>query len=238
LTTRFPRAGVWIIFALLLALAVGLFLATQEQRLGNGVWPSYSLDVVKSIEIATRNERYTLVKEPSGWVVRLEGAEPDALPTPADQSRIEALLAAIGHSRPTQYLGQVPAEEQAGYGFSDPVVRILVRSSTPGLGDTLLTLGQEAPTGAALYAQSSLVPGSVFLLDASILHQVTKPSDHYYDYRLLDLNADESQQLTVTGASGVKWELEQGRLIFAPGVQRSSVSVIRGSPVPAQSLRH
>ncbi len=164
---------------------------------------------MQSIEVATRGERYTLVKEPNGWVVRSAGAEPDALPTPADKTRIEALLAAIAHHRPTQNLGQASADELAGYGFSDPTETILLHPSTLGLGDALLTFGHETPTGAALYAQSSLAAGAVFLLDASILHQIDKPSEHYYDYRLLDLRTDDAQHLTVTGAASVQWELER-----------------------------
>ena len=176
-----PRFGVLILLVLIVALAVGLFLNSQEQRLGSGVWPNYTLDAMQSIEVATRGERYTLVKEPNGWVVRSAGAEPDALPTPADKTRIEALLAAIAHHRPTQNLGQASADELAGYGFSDPTETILLHPSTLGLGDALLTFGHETPTGAALYAQSSLAAGAVFLLDASILHQIDKPSEHYYD---------------------------------------------------------
>ncbi|MDO9632569.1 MAG: DUF4340 domain-containing protein, partial [Humidesulfovibrio sp.] len=194
---------------LIMALAVGLFLTTQEQRLGSDVWPSYALDAVQSIEVVRPGERYTLVKETTGWVVRNAGAEPDALPTPADKARVEAFLGAISHNRPTQSLGQVPASELAGYGFSEPTVRILLKPSTMAQGETLLTFGHEAPTGAALYAQSSLSPGVVFLLDASILHQIDKPSEHYFDYRLLDLRTDEAQHLTVTGASGIQWELER-----------------------------
>jgi hypothetical protein len=206
---QLPRSGVLVMLVLIMALAVGLFLTTQEHRLGSGVWPNYTLDAMQSIEITTAGERYTLVNEPTGWVVRSEGAEPDALPTPADKGRIEALLAAIAHNRPTQSLGQASASDLAGYGFSEPLVRILMRPSTLGLGEVLLTFGHETPTGAALYAQSSLSPDAVFLMDASILHQIDKPSDHYFDYRLLDLHTDEAQHLTVTGAAGIQWELER-----------------------------
>ncbi|MDO9083792.1 MAG: DUF4340 domain-containing protein, partial [Humidesulfovibrio sp.] len=209
MTIHFPRPGVFLSLVLLMALAVGLFLVSQDQGLGSGVWPNYTVDAVQSIEIATRGERYTLIKEPSGWVVRMEGAEPDALPIPADQSRIEALLAAIDRHRPTQNLGQVPTTELAGYGFSDPAVRILLRPSTLAQREVLLTFGHETPTGAALHAQSSLARDSVFLLDASILHQIDKPSEHYYDYHLLDLRTEDAQHLSFTGASGVQWELER-----------------------------
>lgn len=204
-----PRSGVLLLLVLAMALALGLFLATQDHGLGGGVWPSYTIDSVQSIEIATAGERFVLVKEPSGWVVRIDGAEADALPTPADRSRIEALLAAIAHNRPTQTLGQVPAAELAAYGFSEPKVRILLKPSTVGLSEVLLTFGNETPTGAALYAQSSLAAGSVFLLDASLLHQVDKPADHYFDFRMLDLRTDEAQHLTAYGNSGVQWEMER-----------------------------
>lgn len=204
-----PRSGVLLLLVLIVALAVGLFLTTQEQRLGGGVWPSYTLDALQSIDITTRGERYTLVKEPTGWVVRSAGAEPDALPTPAERARIEALLAAISHHRPTQNLGLASASDLAGYGFSEPTVRIQLRPASPDQGEVLLTYGHETPTGAALYAQTSLAAGSVFLLDASILHQIDKPAEHYFDYRLLDLSADDAQHLTVSGVSSVQWELER-----------------------------
>jgi len=209
LTIHLPRSGVILLLVLLLALGVGLFLSTQEQRLGSSVWPAYTADAVATIEIATRAERYALVREGSGWTVRVAGAEADALPTPADQSRIEALLAAIAHNRPTQNLGQAPAAELAGYGFSEPLVRILLKPAAAGQAEVLLTIGRETPTGAALYAQSSLVPEAVLLLDASILHQIDKPAEHYYDYRLLDLSTDEAQHLTVSGVSNIQWELER-----------------------------
>lgn len=228
-----PRSGVLLLLVLIMALAAGLFLTTQEHRLGSGVWPNYTLDAVQSIEIATRGERYTLVKEPTGWVVRNEGAETDALPTPADKARIEALLGAISHNRPTQNLGQVPDAELAGYGFSEPLVRILLRPSTLGLGEALLTFGHETPTGAALYAQSSLSAGAVFLLDASILHQIDKPAEHYFDYRLLDLHTDDAQHLTVTGASNIQWELERKDDSFAFLLPES----LKGSTVSSSEVR-
>lgn len=209
MTIHLPRSGVYLLLVVLLALGLGLFLSSQEQRLGSGVWPNYALDSMQSIEIATKGERYALVRESSGWVVRLAGAEADALPTPADQARIEALLAAIAHNRPTQNLGQATASELAGYGFSAPQVRILLKPSAPGQPEVLLTIGLETPTGAALYAQSSLAPETLFLLDASILHQIDKPAEHYFDYRLLDLNTDEAQHLTVSGATSIQWELER-----------------------------
>lgn len=184
-------------------------MASQEQGLGGGVWPSSSVDAVESIEIATRTERYALVKEPTGWVVRRDGAEPDSLPIPAEQAKIEALLAAIAHNRPTQNLGQAPAADQAGFGFSDPAVRILLRRFKPEPREVLLTFGHETPTGAALYAQSTLSQGSVFLLDASILHQIDKPAEHYYDYHLLDLRTEDAQKLSFTGGANVQWELER-----------------------------
>jgi hypothetical protein len=228
-----PRSGVLFLLVLIVALAVGLFLATQEHRLDGSVWPNYALDSVQSIEIATRGERYTLIKEPAGWVVRGDGAEPDALPTPADKVRIEALLGAISHNRPTQSLGQVPDSELSGYGFSEPAVRILLRSSIKGLGEALLTFGSETPTGAGLYAQSSLSAGTVFLLDASILHQIDKPAEHYFDFRLLDLQTDESQHLTVTGATGVQWELERKDDSFVFLRPES----LRGSAVSSSEVR-
>jgi len=88
-------------------------------------------------------------------------------------------------------------------------VRILLKPAAAGQAEVLLTIGRETPTGAALYAQSSLVPEAVLLLDASILHQIDKPAEHYYDYRLLDLSTDEAQHLTVSGVSNIQWELER-----------------------------
>lgn len=228
-----PRSGVLLLLVLIVALAVGLFLNSQEQRLGSGVWPNYTLDAVQSIDVATRSERYTLVKEPNGWVVRSAVAEPDALPTPADKTRVEALLAAIAHHRPTQNLGQTPAAELVGYGFSDPSVTITLHPATLGLGEALLTFGHETPTGAALYAQSSLAAGAVFLLDASILHQIDKPSEHYYDYRLLDLRTDDAQHLTVSGATGVQWEMERKEDMFVFLRPES----LKGSAVSSSEVR-
>ncbi|MBA4358268.1 MAG: hypothetical protein C0405_11160, partial [Desulfovibrio sp.] len=222
-----------LILVLSMALAVGLYLVNQDQGMGSGVWPNYSVDAVQSIEIATRAERYTLVKEPAGWVVRLEGAEADALPVPADQSRIDVLLEAIAHNRPTQNLGQVPAADLAGYGFSDPAVRILLKTSTLAQGEVLLTFGHETPTGAALYAQSTLAQDAVLLLDANILHQIDKPSEHYYDYHMLDLRTDDAQRLVFTGASGAQWELERAEDAFAFARPES----LKGASVSSSEVR-
>jgi len=106
LTNPATRFGLLLLLVLFMAVGVGFFLYQQEQRLASSIWPDYTLDAVQSIEVTTHKERYTIVREASGWVVRLEGGEADALPVPADPARIEALLAAIAHSRPNQMLRQ------------------------------------------------------------------------------------------------------------------------------------
>ena len=209
MTNPLSRFGLLLALALALALCVGYFLAQQEQKMTFGVWPAYTLDSVASIEIATRKERYALVRESTGWVVRLSGAEADAMPIPADSARIESLLAAIAHNRPTQSVEPAPGVDMTNLGFEQPALRILIHPSTTDLREVQFTLGQETPTGAALYAQSSLAPESVFLLDASVLHQFDKPAEHYFDTRLLDVHDEDAQRLTLSGASGVQWELER-----------------------------
>lgn len=233
MTIRSPRSGALLFILLLVAFAVGAYLLAEDQGLGGNVWPNYSLDAVQHIEIATLEERFALVKEPAGWVVRLEGAEPDALPVPAEPAKIEALLAALAHNHPTQNLGLVPEAELAGYGFGKPSVRILLRPAAAGHPEVLVSFGAETPTGAALYAQSSLAKGSVFLLDASVLHQLDKPSEHYFDYHLLDLHTDDVQHLTFTGASGVQWELERTDDSFVFQAPPS----LKGTAVPASEVR-
>ena len=230
---HFSRSGVLLILVLSVALAIGVYLVNRDQGMGSGVWPNYSAEVVQSIEIATRTERYSLVKEPTGWVVRQDGAEPDALPTPADQSKVEALLEAIAHSRPAQNLGPLTAADATVYGFSSPAVRILLRTATLGLREVLLTFGNETPTGVGLYAQSSLAQDTAFLLDANILHQVDKSSDHYFDYRLLDLRTDDAQHLLFTGATGAQWELERAEDIFV--FQRPES--LKGATVSSSEVR-
>jgi len=209
LTNPLTRFGLFLGLALLLALGLGYFLFQQEQRLALGVWPGYAPDTVQSIDIVTRKEHYTLLREPSGWVVRLAGAEADAPPVPAEASRIEALLAAIAHNRPTQNVEPTPGADLATLGFDDPAVRILVKPSTSDLREVQYTLGHETPTGAALYAHSSLAPETVFLLDASVLHQFDKPSVHYFDARLLDVRGEDAQHLSLAGAGSMQWELER-----------------------------
>lgn len=191
------------------ALGVGFFLYQQEQRLAMSIWPDYSIDAVKSIDVATRQERYTLLREGSGWVVRLEGAEADAPPIPADPARIEALLAAISHNRPGQMLEQSAAADNSATGLDAPSVQIVLTPLSADDREARLTLGHETPTGAALYAHSSLAPESVFLLDASVLHHFDKPAEHYFDTRLLEVRGEDVQRLTLFSAHGVQWDMER-----------------------------
>jgi hypothetical protein len=209
LTNPLTRFGLLFGLALLLALGLGYFLFQQEQRLALGVWPGYTPDLVQSIEVATRKERYTLMREQGGWVVRLAGAEADAPPVPADPARVEALLQAIAHNRPTQNVEPTPGADLSTLGFDDPAVRILVRPVSSDLHEVQYTLGHETPTGAALYAHSSLAPDTVFLLDASVLHQFDKPSEHFFDARLIDVRGEDAQNLTLASAAGVQWELDR-----------------------------
>ena len=209
MTNPFTRFGILLLLALGLALGIGLYLYQQEQRLAQGIWPDYGIDAVQSIEVASRKERYTLVREPAGWVVRLDGAEADALPVPADVSRIEALLAAIAHNRPGQMLEQTPGVDFAALGFDQPSVRLLIRPAGSDAREVQITLGHESPTGAALYAHSSLAPESVFLLDASVLHYFDKPVEHYFDTRLLEVRGEDVQRLSLYGVHGTQWDMER-----------------------------
>lgn len=198
-----------LLLVLFSALGVGFFLYQQEQRLAMSIWPDYSIDAVKSIEVATRQERYTLLREGSGWVVRLEGAEADAPPIPADPARIEALLAAISHNRPGQMLEQSAAADNAATGLDAPTVQILLTPVSADDREARLTLGHETPTGAALYVHSSLAPEAVFLLDASVLHHFDKPAEHYFDPRLLDVRGEDVQRLTLYSSHGMQWDMER-----------------------------
>ncbi len=209
LTNPFTRFGLLLVLALVLAFGVGFFIYQQEQRLALGIWPNYTLEGVQSIEIATRKERYLLLHDPAGWVVRLEGAEADAPPVPADAARIEALLAEIAHNRPSQSLELTPGLDAGGLGFDAPSVRLVIKPADADQPAAQITLGRETPTGAALYTHSSLAPDSVFLLDASVLHHLDKPAEHFFDTRLLDVRGDEVQRLTLSGMHGVQWDLER-----------------------------
>jgi hypothetical protein len=222
-----------MLLALGLALGIGLFLYQQEQRLALGIWPDYGIEAVQSIEVATRKERYTLVREPAGWVVRLDGAEADALPVPADVSRIEALLAAIAHNRPGQMLEQTPGVDATALGFDRPSVSLLFRPVGSEAREVQITLGQESPTGAALYAHSSLAPASVFLLDASVLHHFDKPVEHYFDTRLLEVRGEDVQRLGLYGAHGLQWDMERKDYQFAFAAPAS----MQGTTVTTSEVR-
>jgi len=214
LTNSSNRFGLLLLLVPLVALGIGYFLYQQEQRLALGVWPDYSLDAVQSIEVVTRKERYTLAREGAGWVVRLEGQETDAVPVAADVTRVEALLAAIAHNRPRQTLDQTANPDPSQLGFNDPAVQIVLKPLGADLHETRLTFGHETPTGAALYAHSSLAPEGVFLLDASVLHHFDKPAEHYFDSRLLDVRGEDVQRLTLFGTHGVQWDLERKDDLF------------------------
>lgn len=200
--------------ALAVALGVGFFLYQQEQRLALGVWPDYGIDSVQSIEVATPGEHYTLAREQNGWVVRLAGAEADALPIPADAARVEALLTAITHNRPRQTLDSATEVDVNQLGFSTPSAQLLIKPSSSDDRAVRLTLGHETPTGAAIYAASSLAPDTVFLMDASVLHHFDKPSEYFFDARLLDVKGEDVQRLTLYGAHDIQWDMERKDDLF------------------------
>lgn len=231
--TRTPRFGVLLILALLVAIAAGVYLSQQERGMSFGYWPRFEMDEVASIEIATRKETYALVREQGGWVVRLANATEDSIPIPADKAKIEGLLAAIAHNRPTQNLGPQQAIDPAVYGFDNPAVRLLLKSSSKDLHDVLLVLGNETPTGAAIHAQCSLSPGTVVLLDANVLHQFGNPAEHYFDAHLLPLQSEEAQRVSFTGATGSPWVLERqdDTFIF------TAPEALRGTSVGASEVR-
>lgn len=230
--TNSPRFGVILILALLVAIAAGVYLSQQERSMSFGLWPRFEMDEVEAIEITTRKESFSLVREQGVWVVRFAGASADTVPIPADKGKIEGLLAAIAHNRPTQDLGP-QAGDGSLYGFNDPAVRILLRSATKNLHDVQIALGNETPTGAAIHAQCSLAPGSVVLLDANILHQFDKPAEHYFDMRLLDLSSEDAQRVSFTGSTGATWSLERHDDTFV----FTSPESLRGGTVSASEVR-
>lgn len=231
MTTSATRFGLLLFLALLAALGISLFIYQQERRLASSVWPEYSLDEVQSIEVATRKERYALVREATGWVVRLHGAEADAPPVPADPARIEALLSAVAHSRPRHAVDL--AAEGAAQALADTSVQIGIKPVRPDDREATLTLGLETPTGAAIHAHSSLAPDAVFLLDASVLHHFDKPADHYFDTRLLDVRGEDIQRLALFGAAGVQWDMERKDDLFV----FSAPASMQGTTVTASEVR-
>ena len=233
MTNSVTRFGMLLLLVLFMAMGIAFFFYQQEQRLASSIWPDYSIDAVQSIEVSTRNERYTLLREPSGWVVRLEGGEADALPVPADPARIEALLAAVAHNRPSQMLEPSSGTDTASQGLADATVQLYIKPVRSDDPEARLTLGHETPTGAAIYAHSSLAPSAVFLLDASVLHHFDKPADHYFDTRLLDVRGEDVQRLTLHGASGIQWDLERKDDLFTFVLPASML----GTTVSASEVR-
>jgi len=216
-----------------MALGIGYFLYQQEQRLALGVWPEYGIDAVQSIELVAGKERYTLQREPAGWVVRLEGADADTVPVPADVSRVEALLAAIAHNRPRQTLDQDSGVDSTQLGFDKPTAQLLLKPTSADDPTVRLTLGNETPTGAAIYAHSSLAPETVFLLDASVLHHFDKPAEYYFDARLLDVRGEDVQRLTLYGGQGLQWDMDRKDDLFT----FSEPASMRGTTLTASEVR-
>jgi len=222
-----------LLFALLVAFGVGYFLYQQEQRLALGVWPDLTIDAVQSIEVATPHERYTLMRDAGGWVVRLDGGEADAVPVPADATRVEALLTAISQNRPRQTLDPASGVDTSQLGFDSPTVQMLIKPSSSDDRAARVTLGHETPTGAALYAHSSLAPDAVFLMDASVLHHFVKPADYYFDARLLDVRGEDVQRLTLYSAHGVQWDMERKDDLFT----FSEPATMKGTTLTASEVR-
>lgn len=233
MTIRTSRFGVFLLLFLLVALVIGLVITQQQQNMAFGMWPRFTADEVSAIEIRIRDDSFSLTREQGGWVVRDTDAGEDVPPVPADRARIEALLAAIAHNPPIQNLGPQNPAEAASYGFDAPAVHIVIRSGAKALHDVQILLGKETPAGAAVHAQCSLQPDNVLLLDASMLHQLNKPAEHYHDMRLLDLRAEEAQRLSFTSGSSLVWDLERRDDAYTFNTPES----LRGSGVSASEVR-
>jgi len=143
------------------------------------------------------------------------------------------LLAAIAHSRPSQMLEQNGGADASAQGLGEATVQVFIRPTSADDREARLTLGHETPTGAAIYAHSSLAPSVVFLLDASVLHHFDKPADFYFDTRLLDVRGEDVQRLTLHGASAVQWDLERKDDLFTFTLPASMV----GTTVTASEVR-
>ncbi len=233
MTIRTSRFGVLLLLSLLVALVIGLVITHQQQDMALGLWPRFAIDEVAAIDIRVGEDNFRLSHEQSGWVVRDIDQGEDVPPVPADPARIEALLGAIAHNPPIQNLGPQNPAEAVSYGFDTPAVRIVIRSGAKALHDVQILLGKETPAGAAVHAQCSLQPDNVLLLDASVLHQLDKPAEHYHDLRLLDLRAEEAQRLSFTSGTSLVWDLERrddGYVFNAP-------ESLRGSGVSASEVR-
>lgn len=203
-----------LLLVLLVAFGVGYFLYQQEQRLALGVWPDMDVDSVASIDVVTAQEKYTLAREQNGWVVRLGGADADAVPVPADSAKVEAFLTALAQNRPRQTLDQGSGVDASQLGFRSPTVDITIRPSSSDDKPARVVLGHETPTGAAIYAYSSLAPDVVFLMDSSVLHHFDKTSDFFFDPRLLDVRGEDVQRLTLSSPHGVQWDMERKDDLF------------------------
>lgn len=233
MTIRTSRFGVLLLFFLLVALFIGLVITHQQQNMALGLWPRFTLDEVAAIDVNVAGDNFSLVREQDGWVVRDTDVGEDVPPVPADKARIEALLAAIAHNPPIQNLGLQNPAEAASYGFEAPAVRIVIRSGAKALHDVQILVGKETPAGAAVHAQCSLQPDNVLLLDASVLHQLDKPAEHYHDLRLLDLRVEEAQRLSFTSGTSLVWDLERRDDSYAFNAPES----LRGSGVSSSEVR-
>lgn len=233
MTIRTSRFGILLLLSLLVALLAGLVITQQQQSIALGMWPRFTSDEVASIEIRVGDDSFRLVREQGGWMVQDIDAGEDVPPVPADRARIEALLSSIAHNPPIQNLGPQNPDEAPSYGFGAPAVRLVIRSGAKALHDVQIILGKETPARAGIYSQCSLQPDNVLVLDASVLHQLDKPAEHYHDLRLLDLRAEEALRLSFTSGTSLVWDLERRDDTYVFNAPES----LRGSGVSSSEIR-
>ncbi len=164
------------------------------------LWPPLDLQEAASIEQQTQGGGFTLTQKDGEWLLSGEAATP----LRASKGKVEALLAFIKGNKPMRRLmekNETPDPAQlAQYGLDKPESMVTFTADK----EWRIALGAKNAAGDGVYALSSLEPG-VLLLGAGYQEQLNHAPEHFYDLRLLDMNAEVVRKIRVQG--DVQWEM-------------------------------
>lgn len=204
------RRIVFLVLIVLAAAAAGgayWYRSGMEKPVTASRWLSHSLDKVKSVNVRSGGENYTLVADGKRWETRVAGESSDvsarALP-----DRVRDCLNRLSELAPLlSFEGDEPSLLKR-YGLVEPGLQLIVRfgdENVPSL-NIRFTRDESGKT----YGWNSETPGRVYEFAAEVFEQFALPAAHFLDTRVFNFNEERVYQVQLVQPFGSSWLVKRG----------------------------
>ncbi|OIQ51728.1 hypothetical protein BerOc1_00185 [Pseudodesulfovibrio hydrargyri] len=202
-----------ILFLVLIVIAAGLaasaywYRTTMDEPVTASRWLSYSLDKVKSVDVAAQGEAYTLVAAGNEWETRVPD-DSSSVSAGALNGRVRDYLNRLSELIPLLSFEEGDTVALKRHGLGKPGVKLTVRFRDENVPPLEIRFSRDE--SGRTYGWNSETPGRAYEFGAEVYGQFAQPAAHFLDTKVFHFEEERVYQVQLVQPFGSSWLVKRG----------------------------